>query len=254
MFRRYREAAAAAALETVRQPAAAGSISPEPPGPKAPGAGREAAADPARFLHGRNRYGVYAVPAEVAQRGRARQTLHGGVWDRETLDLLRRLAGQGDIVHAGASFGPFLPPLTAALAPGCLLWAFEPDPALFAAAEQTARLNRLDDIELHDLGLSDFEALEYLPGRAAAAPDGEMPVSVTRLDAVIAPKRPVAAIHLGFGAGLVEALRGARRLIASRRPVLLMERPVPPRWIAANICGGYREAGRAGRSLIYRFG
>lgn len=247
MFKRYREAAAAAALGDPG-PAAADSSAPLLVKPH-----RADDADD-RFLIGRNRYGRYAVPLELSLRLPARQILRGGVWDGDTVDFLRRVAGQGDVALAGASFGPFIPPLADALAPGCLLWAFEPNPSVFAAAEETARLNNLGAVELHDVGLGDGESIGYMPDPAAARPGAEMLVSIARADAVIAPKRPVAAIHFGFSAGLAEALAGARRLIASRKPLLLLERPVSAQWLAASVCGGYRQTGRVGRSLIYRCG
>ncbi len=215
-----------------------------------PPAQRHAGPD-GEFLRGRNRFGSYAVPPALANRLSARQVLRGGLWEGETVDFLRRSARRGDIVLGGASFGPMIPAVSRALAEGCQLWAFEPDPDVFPAAEETARLNGLDLIELHDVALSDTDSLDYLAmGTGARA--REMLVSAVRLDAVIGPQRPVAAMYLGFCRGLQAALTGAQRLIASRRPVLILDEPVEARWICERICGGYEPVGRLGRSSVYR--
>lgn len=258
MFRRSREAFAAARAPV----AAAAPVAVAAPGAvSAPGAvvapvverAPPAAPQPnGRFLYGRNRWGSYAVPPAAAQRLAARQVLRGGVWEAEATEFLRRSAMQGDVVQAGASFGPWLPAVAGALAPGCLFWALEPNPVLCAAAEETAKLNRIAALELHDVGLSDSDSLGYMPDCLTAGTRADMLASLVRLDAVVAPSRPVAVIHLAFTEGIREALSGARRLIASRRPVLLLERPVPPEWIAEQICGGYESAGTVGRFRVYR--
>lgn len=241
VFKRYRQTVAAAALAVNGgRPAAAAAVT----------APRPAGVASGRFPIAQNRFGRYAVPQALAQRLEARQVLRGGVPEGETLDFLRRSALSGDIVHAGASFGPFLPAISAALPRGCLLWAFEPNPNVFPAAEETAALNGLEGLELHDVGLGDADMLGYMPDGAGAK--AEVLVSIVRLDSVVSPNRPVTAIHLGFSSGVAEALKGARRLIASRRPALVMEKPVPARWIAEHVCGGYEPAGVIGRNTVYR--
>lgn len=200
----------------------------------------------------RNRWGLYCVPMELRAKLPARQVLRGGIWQPETLDLLRRLARQGDVVHAGASFGPFLPGVSEALADGCLLWALEPHPAVFKAAEATAKLNKLETIELHDVSIADRDALGYLPDATATRPGTEMLASQVRLDALIPPRRPVSVIHLAFTEGVMPALEGARRLIASRRPLLIVEKSLPGDWLSRHICTGYEGVGAIGRNQVYR--
>jgi hypothetical protein len=75
-----------------------------------------------------NKYGGYCVPLASRYRVAARKILAGEVWEPTTIEFLMSYGSHGDIVHAGAYFGDFLPALSRSCAPGAKVWAFEPNP------------------------------------------------------------------------------------------------------------------------------
>jgi hypothetical protein len=58
----------------------------------------------------RNYHGQYCVPLASRHSPAARMVLAGDIREAATIDVLRA-AAPGDIVHAGAYFGDFLPAL-----------------------------------------------------------------------------------------------------------------------------------------------
>lgn len=75
-----------------------------------------------------NAFGRYCVPKSSQHRPASQEVLRGRVWERETIEFMRRHALDRDVVHAGMFFGDFLPGLAPALAPGRKIFAFEPNP------------------------------------------------------------------------------------------------------------------------------
>src|SRR5690348_5661397 len=107
------------------------------------------------WIIAQNRFGLYCVPRRSAHRQAAHDILRGRVFEEDTVEFLRRNAGSGDVVHAGAYFGDFLPALSSALCPGKILWAFEPNLENYHAARLTCRINRLSNVELRNAALWD---------------------------------------------------------------------------------------------------
>ena len=157
-----------------------------------------------------NRYGHYCVPDPSSWRPASQCVLQGAVWEEKTIEFVRNHAGLGDIIHAGAFFGDFLPALSQALAPGCTLWAFEPNPDNYSAASETCRLNALDNVILHNAALGSKKGVATMKvregGRAIGgmsaivetmtAPfDDHISVPVERIDDVVS-NRHISIIHL----------------------------------------------------------
>jgi FkbM family methyltransferase len=215
-----------------------------------------------------NRYGVYALRRDILHRPAARLVLEGQVYEPGTIEFIRNRCGRGDVVHAGTFFGDFLPGIAAALAPGALIWAFEPNPANFALAGETARLNRLENVLLHNAALSDAGGPRVLVARnpsggslgggshlvegASAAADQTEEVDALRIDDVVPADRPVSIVQLDVEGHEVPALRGARHTIARCRPILILERLEDPEALAALFPGlGYRPVGRLHGNVVY---
>ncbi|HEX4157426.1 MAG TPA: hypothetical protein VHY79_03050, partial [Rhizomicrobium sp.] len=95
------------------------------------------------------------MPVSGLHRPAARFVLAGEVWEAPTLDLMIAECGTGDIIHAGTFFGDFLPGLSAGVADGAKIWAFEPHPESFRCALLTVLLNDLENIELSNAGVGD---------------------------------------------------------------------------------------------------
>lgn len=79
------------------------------------------------FIISHNEYGKYCVPKSSSIRPAARKILSGEVYEPETIEFMRVNCGDGDVVHAGAYFGDFLPALSAGMSAGGKVWAFEPN-------------------------------------------------------------------------------------------------------------------------------
>ena len=212
-------------------------------------------------LIARNEHGLYCVPA--AARGVVPRTIRRGkVWERDTLELLGAIAG--DVVHAGAFFGDFLPAL--ARSREGKVWTFEPNLENFRCATVTVYLNGLENVTLVHAGLSDRPGEAFVTtgatgwnlsgGVARLVFDDSFSrsreaVSVTTIDATVPEDRHVGAIHLDVEGHEQQALLGALRTIERCRPVILVETLPSPEWLAQNL-PGYRRSGQVDRNIVFR--
>ena len=73
-----------------------------------------------------NEFGAYCVPLSSINRNAVKEVLSGNVYEPETLDFIRKNVGDGDIVHAGAFFGDFIPALSRFVKEKSIVWVFEP--------------------------------------------------------------------------------------------------------------------------------
>lgn len=189
-----------------------------------------------------NEHGGYCVPANSVARPSAQRILRGEVWEPETLALIARHAGRGDVVHAGTYFGDFLPVLSRSVAPTGRVWAFEPNPENHRCAQITVLLNGLDNVELRRAGLGaaaatgqllvEDSAGEALGGGSRLTRDGgtgatggtttETPI--VSIDEAVPADRPVAVIQLDVEGFEDDALRGARETLTRCRPLVIVER------------------------------
>lgn len=181
-----------------------------------------------------NRYGKYAVPSEFAHRPAARAVLSGAVWERETIEFIRRNLAGRDIVHAGTFFGDFLPALSAS---AHKVWAFEPNPTSYEAALETINLNGLTNVAIKLAALSErigrsairthAEDGTPLGGASHIDPLGEQPVDLVCLDDVVPAPADVAILQLDVEGHEAEALRGAMGVIARCSPLIILETDQP---------------------------
>lgn len=193
-----------------------------------------------------NALGGYFVPRRTLHDNPAQTVLRGEVYEPDTIAFIVANARGGDIVHAGAYFGDFLP----GIAPGCgsngKIWAFEPQDDIFRCAQITVHLNRIACVELHHCGLGN-ESGRKLMRRALV--DGEdlggesyivigepdkldgsqlEEVVTVRLDDVIPPERHVSVIHLDVEGYEQQALAGGMDLIRRCRPIIILETDAHP--------------------------
>ncbi len=223
-----------------------------------------------------NLHGVYCVPRALALRRPALPVLHAilasDVWEPDTLELLCSAEREGDVVHAGAFVGDFLPALARSRAPGALVWAFEPNHETCQCAQVTVELNGLDNVVLGHAGLAAAHGTALLavsdrageplgggsrvvidPARARWVSTEE--VALTSIDEAVGPDRRVAAMHLTVQGHEREALSGAMRTIERSLPLIVLARLPEADWIAANLTPlGYRPAGTVDSSSILRCG
>ena len=84
-----------------------------------------------------NMLGGYCVPLSSRHRYAAQVVLRGNVYEPDTIHFIVQNAKDGDVIHAGAFFGDFLPALSRGCARSCKVWAFEPDPENYRCALAT---------------------------------------------------------------------------------------------------------------------
>ncbi|HWA92367.1 MAG TPA: FkbM family methyltransferase [Rhizomicrobium sp.] len=215
-----------------------------------------------------NEYGKYCVPLSSKERPAAAAVLTGKVWEPRTIAFMATHCGDGDVVHAGAYFGDFLPALSQALAPGARLWAFEPSEENHACAAETVALNALANVSLFKAGLGPRAGTASLciskPGgeslggastitRKEHRRRGYEEVQMMSLDDVVGADRKVSILQLDVEGYEQKALKGAQAILNRCKPLLILENlPRNPRWQEKNLTAiGYREIGRVhGNSVL----
>jgi FkbM family methyltransferase len=219
-----------------------------------------------------NAHGVYCVPRASEHRAVSQAIMAAGVWESDTLELLRAADPGGDIVHAGTFFGDFLPALAHSRRDGAKVWAFEPNRENYRAAQITTVLNDLQNVVLTNAGLgaqrgsallatTDREgtplggASRVIKDRARARWYTNEQVELLKLDEVIEPDRRVAAVHFDVEGHEQEALSGALAMIARCRPVIVLETMPDSAWIERHLAPlGYRPAGEVDINHVLRCG
>ncbi len=213
----------------------------------------------------RNEYGLYHVPDGLEGRPAAKAVLSGQPYEPETLKFMRKHAGDGDVIHAGAFFGDFIPALSKALAPEARLWAFEPNPGNFQSAEKTVALNGLENVTLTNAALSDRDDTllfrtrdkdgKSLGGVSHFVEEdgpGVESVKAEMLDYTVPLDRPVSLLQLDVEGHEKRALLGAFHIISRWQPILILEYFDKPAWIARNFRQvPYRRVGKVHGNTIF---
>lgn len=217
-----------------------------------------------------NRHGGYCVPRRAMHRPCAQAILRGEEFEPETVEVLRRHASAGDVVHAGTFFGDMLPATARACTTGGRVWAFEPNRESHRCASVTMAINGLDNVTLTNaaLGATTGEALlrvadasgtplggrsELVAALDARSAEHGYPVPVVRIDDVVPDDRRVTLIHLDVERSEPQALAGALRTIRRCLPALVLETVPDPAWLAEHLAPlGYRTAGRIGPNTLLR--
>ena len=104
------------------------------------------------FTVGENKYGKYAIIPSSQHRAVARRIIQGEVWEPLTLNYIRDLNLNKAIIHAGAFFGDFLPPIRT-FYPDLEIYTFEPGSINYLALLKTIELNKLTNIKTYNLAL-----------------------------------------------------------------------------------------------------
>ncbi len=187
--------------------------------------------------------------------------LDGEVWEDRVIAFMASHCGTGDVVHAGAYFGDFLPGLSRAMSPGARVWAFEPSSENHACAEHTIALNGLANVTLHHAALGARSATASL---CVAMPDGTVrggssfileksprrrvceDVALLALDEVVPEDRHVSIVQLDVEDYEQKALEGALGTLRRCLPLLILEKLPLDRDLACreHPALGYREIGQ----------
>ena len=208
-----------------------------------------------------NEYGAYCVPVSGLRAMSALSVLAGDVWEPDTLHFMMDRCKGGDIVHAGAFFGDFLPALAGALGAGGKVWAFEPHPGSYRCASITVQLNQLTNVHLANVGLGEAGGSQLLVtndrrgnglgGLSRIVPSAAhvgwrmgnraVTAQIVAIDDVVPEGRRVSIIHLDVEGYEERALSGALRTIRSWLPILVVETVPSDDWMREHLQRlGYR--------------
>ncbi|MEH2540893.1 FkbM family methyltransferase [Bradyrhizobium sp. AZCC 1577] len=205
-----------------------------------------------------NALGGYCVPLSSRHRYAAQVILRGNVYESHTIDFIVQNAKDGDVVHAGAFFGDFLPALSRACAPLRKVWAFEPDPENYRCALITTLINDLQNVSLMNAGLGDTRGVAKLVTHDEAGkslgelshiqlhhpsprPVEAVTVEMVTIDETIPADRKVSILHLDVEGFEQQVLTGALTTIRRNRPFLILEDVPSEDWFAKNLSPlGYR--------------
>ena len=178
------------------------------------------------ILHGKNKYGVYSIPKEIAYTYTAQTILDGGVHEDTTIDYIRSIVG--NIIHAGSGFGDFLP----ALKKCDKVWVFEPNKLMYESSLDTISLNQLTNVEIFPYAIGDYNGeskLQHIDenglemGPRSEIGDVGSGVKMVKLDSIIPKDCKISLIHLDLEGYEFEALKGAKEIIERDKPIIVLE-------------------------------
>jgi FkbM family methyltransferase len=199
---------------------------------------------PCKCILAQNEFGSYCVPNSSSHRPAAKRILNGQVYEPKTLEFMLRNAGIGDIVHAGAYFGDFLPALSRSVASDCIVWAFEPNSDSHTCATWTIEINRLHNVRLSSAGLSDRSRGAKLQistpegiklGGASRLVDGDNASAVSNekevfeeirlitIDEAVPRDRRITILQLDIEGHETAALYGGLETIKNNKPLIILE-------------------------------
>lgn len=154
------------------------------------------------------------------------------VWEPQTTKLLLHVATwiSGDVLVGGAYFGDQAVLVAKALhGRGLKVHCFEPNNAQAGMLRENIRINRLDNLEVNELGLwhQSGERMK-LDGfdsfaNAVLVADGEGFRTTTIDDYMRGHHRPVGMIQLDIEGAELSALQGAAQTLANDKPVVIFE-------------------------------
>ncbi len=199
-----------------------------------------------------NRFGGYCVPLASSDRRTSGAILAGRVHEPRTIEFILAHCAEGDIIHAGAYFGDFLPVLSRGCATGAHIWAFEPGSENYRCALITMQINDLQNVTLAHAGLgSNTQRASMIimdkwgrakgPASRVAATDQTLQpghteqIELVRIDDVIPPDRRVSILHLDVEKYEQQALQGGLKTIQRCKPILILETMPGESWMAEHI-------------------
>jgi FkbM family methyltransferase len=178
------------------------------------------------ILQGKNKYGVYSIPKEIAYTYTAQTILDGDIHEDTTIEYIKSVGG--NIIHAGSGFGDFLPALK-----NCdKVWTFEPNKLMYESSLDTIVLNKLDNIEIFQYAIGEYDGqcvLKHIDENGLEmGPRSEIGevgygVKMVKLDSIIPKDFKISLIHLDLEGYEFEALKGAKEIIERDKPIIILE-------------------------------
>lgn len=177
-------------------------------------------------MQGKNKYGIYSIPKEIAYTYTAQTILDGDVHEDTTIDYIRSIGG--NIIHAGSGFGDFLPALK-----NCdKVCVFEPNKLMYESSLDTISLNKLDNVNIFPYAIGEYDGectLQHIDesglemGPRSEIGDVGYKVEMVKLDSIIPKDCKISLIHLDLEGYEFEALKGAKEIIERDKPIIVLE-------------------------------
>lgn len=218
-----------------------------------------------------NETGGFCVPVSSHHCGATQKIMWGKVYEEDTIDYIAKNCGKGDIIHAGAFFGDFLPALSRACKNGSKVWAFEPNPENYRCAKITMYINDIRNVELTNaaLGLQEGVMRMAVSEENGTALGGRshlvetvyeskrncIDVRMVRIDDVIPADRSISILQLDVEGFEKLALTGSMSTIKKNRPILILETLPSEDFLKDNIFKlGYKVVGNVCDNTILKVG
>jgi len=185
-----------------------------------------------------NKYGAYCMPVSSQHRTLNQKNLKGQIFEPDTIAYMVENAKEGDIVHAGAFFGDFLPAISRGVSEKAKIWAFEPNPESYRCAQITILLNDIQNVSLVHAGLGETPSKMKLTTRDKKGvrlggsstirvenKDGQTTeqIDILSIDGFIPRDRHISILQLDVEGFEKQALIGALETIKRCKPILILE-------------------------------
>ncbi|HLG12625.1 MAG TPA: FkbM family methyltransferase [Dehalococcoidia bacterium] len=173
----------------------------------------------------------------LSMRGFERPSFALGTYERHVVALLRRFVRPGFVAYdVGSHIGYLTLVLSRLVGDSGHVYSFEPDPANLSALSRNVRINGISNVTLVGRAVTDretslrFAAFRYslvnhIAGKNEPADASLITVPATSLDHFVYEENGdvPAVIKLDVEGAEADVLRGARRLLAEARPILIAE-------------------------------
>lgn len=184
-----------------------------------------------------NKYGKYSVPNHNTPT--VKIIKKGGVYEPDTIKFIIDNLNNKAMIHAGTYFGDFLPAISKATRGN--IFAFEPNNENYKCAKETIKLNRLNNVVLHNSALSSFvgevsfktsKNNVKLGGGSHIVNDGDEgdcveKINTNTIDFILENKDDnISIIQLDVEGHEEDALIGALNTIKKYKPIIIIENRV----------------------------
>jgi FkbM family methyltransferase len=218
------------------------------------------------FSFTENKYGKYAIPDGMEELRICNRLMAGDIWEGGTLNFIGEQILSGDIIHAGAFIGDFIPALSS-FVPNFKVIAFESSPTYYDACVKCIEINNITNVDMYNYAVGD-EALiirtrekntdgSYIGGHATVSKAlyrGNIDVNLVKIDDIVDQTRPVGLVHLDVEGFEPLAVKGCENIIRRYRPMLILEicKQLTNDQFCLDLFNelGYNEVGRVGGNII----
>lgn len=191
----------------------------------------------------KNKHGLYYIPDCQLHRPVAKIVSEGKVWEEQTINYIIENLNGKSVITAGSYFGDFLPALSKAT--NGTVFTYEPVPELFDCAKRTIDLNKLQNVVIKNVALSNTvshvnlqlwgkrkdhvnaSGVKRLLGGASKVvsqrSQDTIKVQSLTLDSTVPTECEISVIHLDVEGHEDKALKGAAQLIKNNLPIIIVE-------------------------------